>query len=75
MLAQIEAHVFHVLESEANAGSESILSGEEVEFAREFAENMDSHFTSLALQHMPANFQKLDRKKTGQSVGCTVHGA
>lgn len=59
----------HILECEAalSSGSESRLSAEELEYAKEFADNMDTHFTSLVLQHMPANFQKMDRKKAGMS--------
>lgn len=56
----------HVLEANSES-SESRLSPEEAEYAREYAESMDSHFTSLLLQHMPANFQSTDRKKTGET--------
>ena len=30
-----------------------------------YADNMDSHFQSLVLRHMPSNLQKLDRTKAG----------
>ncbi|XP_064382826.1 DNA replication complex GINS protein SLD5-like [Halichondria panicea] len=64
-LQKIEKHVVHILECEAalGSGSESRLSGEELEYAKEFVDNMDTHLNSLVLQHMPANFQKMDRKK------------
>ncbi len=71
MYLQIEKHVVHILECEAalGSGSESRLSGEELEYAKEFVDNMDTHLNSLVLQHMPANFQKMDRKKAGLCLG------
>ena len=64
---QIEKHVVHVLEGEASRapGSDSRLSAEELEYAKEYADNMDSHLTALVLKNMPSNFQRLDRKKAG----------
>ena len=57
----------HVLEQEASRepGSPSRLSPEELVYAKEFADNMDTHLHSLALRHMPSNLQKMDRKKAG----------
>ena len=64
---QIEKHVVHVLEQEASRSQStpSRLSSEELAYAKEYADNMDSHLNSLVLRHMPANFKKVDRKKAG----------
>lgn len=64
-IQKIEKHVVHVLEQEASRSqsSPSRLSSEELAYAKEYADNMDSHLNSLVLRHMPANFKKVDRKK------------
>lgn len=64
-LQKIEKYVVHILEEEAarGVGGESRLSSEELENAKEYADNMDSLMTSLVLQHMPPNLKKIDRKK------------
>ena len=60
-LKKIEANVIHVLEQEGNGAGK--LSAEELVFAKTFADNLQKHFNTLALQHMPENMQKLDEKK------------
>ena len=57
----------HILEAEASRSSStpSRLSPEEMAYAKEYADNMDSHMNSLVLRHMPSNFKKVDRKKAG----------
>lgn len=64
-LQKIEKHVVHVLEQEAarEENEPSHLSQEELQYAKEYADNMEGLFKSLALQHMPANMQTIDRKK------------
>lgn len=64
-LEKIEKHVVHVLEQEAAREEDepSRLSPEELQYAKAYADNMESLFKSLALQHMPANMQNIDRKK------------
>merc|ERR1719192_2048750 len=55
---KIEKHCGYFLAVEAN-GAEK-LSPEELQYAREYKENVDSHLKSVALQHMPQNLQTLD---------------
>lgn len=64
-LEKIEKHVVHVLEQEAarEENEPSCLSPEELQYAKEYADNMEGLLKSLALQHMPANMQNIDRKK------------
>ena len=60
--------MFHILEQEAVAREShtpSRLSPDELAYAKEYADNMDSHLNTLVLRHMPSNFKKMDRKKTG----------
>lgn len=64
-IEKIEKHVVHVLEQEAarDETESSRLSPEELQYAKEYADGMEGLFKSLALQHMPANMQNIDRKK------------
>ena len=57
----------HILEWEASRSpsTPSRLSLNELAYAKEYADSMDSHLTSLVLRHMPSNFKKVDRKKAG----------
>ena len=60
----------HILEQEVAAResrSPSRLSPDELAYAKEYADNMDSHLNTLVLRHMPSNFKKVDRKKAGLS--------
>ena len=57
----------HILEKEASReGSHPLLSPEELVYAKEYADNLDSLFNTLLLRHMPSNCQKMDRKKAGK---------
>ncbi|XP_068709634.1 DNA replication complex GINS protein SLD5-like [Montipora capricornis] len=64
-IEKIEKHVVHVLEQEAarDENESSRLSPEELQYAKDYADNMEGLMKSLALQHMPANMQNIDRKK------------
>ena len=68
--SQIEQHVVHVLEWEATQSTSSRLSPEELVYAKDFADNMDTHLHSLVLRHMPSNLQRIDRKKAGGLLLC-----
>ena len=59
----------HILEQESSRDSltPSRLSPEELVYAKEYADNMDTHLKTLVLKYMPSNFQKIDRKKAGES--------
>lgn len=64
---QIEKYVVHILETEASRDSgSSLLSPEELAYAKEYADSLDSHLNTLLLRHMPSNCQKIDRKKAGK---------
>ncbi|XP_065071901.1 DNA replication complex GINS protein SLD5-like [Rhopilema esculentum] len=67
-IEKIEEFTVHILEEEAgrSEGQPSKLSPEELRYAKEFADNMESLFSSLALRHMPANMQSIDRKKVAR---------
>ena len=45
--------------------SPSRLSPDELAYAKEYADNMDSHLNALVLKNMPSNFKKVDKKKAG----------
>ena len=62
----------HILEQEASRdpSTPSRLSPDEMVYAKEYADNMDSHLNGLVLRHMPSNFKKVDRKKAG--TACCV---
>eukprot|EP00112_Aurelia_sp_Birch-Aquarium-sp1_P009103 Seg2022.1 transcript_id=Seg2022.1/GoldUCD/mRNA.D3Y31 product="DNA replication complex GINS protein SLD5" protein_id=Seg2022.1/GoldUCD/D3Y31 len=64
-IEKIEEFTIHILEEEADRSDDqpSKLSPEELKYAKEFSDNMESLFNSLALQHMTANMQSIDRKK------------
>ena len=60
--------MFHILEQEVAAReshSPSRLSPDELVYAKEYADNMDSHWKTLVLRHLPPNFKGVDRKKAG----------
>eukprot|EP00794_Sanderia_malayensis_P005647 gene5647-6343_t len=64
-IQKIEDFTIHLLEEEAQRGVDqaSKFSPQELNYAKEFADNLETLFNSLALQHMPANMQSIDRKK------------
>lgn len=64
-IEKIEDFTIHLLEEEAEREPEqpSKLSPEEFVYAKDFADNMESLFVSLALQQMTKNMQTIDRKK------------
>ncbi|XP_066495421.1 DNA replication complex GINS protein SLD5 isoform X2 [Tiliqua scincoides] len=64
-LRKIEKYFPHILEKEKTRaeGEPSLLSPEELVFAKEYMENTEAHFRSVALRHMPPNLQKVDLLK------------
>ncbi|XP_062514068.1 DNA replication complex GINS protein SLD5-like [Corticium candelabrum] len=64
-LKKIEQYVFSLLEEEDRRSDEQPcrLSSEELTYAKEYCNNVESHMSSLVLQHMPANLQSLNREK------------
>ncbi|XP_070541185.1 DNA replication complex GINS protein SLD5-like [Ptychodera flava] len=65
-LEKIEKYVHRILDEEFNRGDDTVskLSNEEFVFAKEYAENLESHLKTVAMKHMPPNLQNLDKEKT-----------
>lgn len=62
-LKKIECFCISVLEEEATRSEEdAYLSPNELQFAKEFAQNADNHFDTI-LRHMPQIYNKLERNK------------
>lgn len=62
-LKKIECFCVSVLEEEATRSEEdTYLSPNELQFAKEFAQNADNHFDTI-LRHMPQLYNKLERNK------------
>ncbi|PBC29423.1 DNA replication complex GINS protein SLD5 [Apis cerana] len=63
-LEKIEKYTIHILSEEANRSSEECyLTVAELQFAKEFLANMETLFKTIALQHMPGNFQTFEVNK------------
>lgn len=75
-LYKIQSCVVHLLEEEAQRpkSSPSKMTPNELIFAKEYIESVESHLKSTVMQFMPPNFQALDRKKTVQrpNMDCYV---
>ncbi|XP_074640443.1 DNA replication complex GINS protein SLD5-like [Tubulanus polymorphus] len=65
-LKKIEQYTSYILDKEAERSESDIphLSPEEYAFAKEYLENIESHFKVLGLRHMPPNLQTIDSKQT-----------
>ncbi|XP_045190754.2 DNA replication complex GINS protein SLD5-like [Mercenaria mercenaria] len=67
-LQKIERYTSHILDEAEDTlkkdEDSTKLSDEELTFAREYAQNMESHLQNLALRHMPQNLQSLNSKQT-----------
>ncbi|KAL5471487.1 hypothetical protein EMCRGX_G029608 [Ephydatia muelleri] len=63
-ILKIQDHALHILEQEATRSSatSSRLSPGELAFAKEYAENVETHLHSLTLRHMPSNFQHVEKR-------------
>lgn len=60
-LEKIEKYTIHILSQEANRSSEDCyLSDAELQFAKEFLASIETLFKTVALQHMPGNFQTFE---------------
>ncbi|KZC11098.1 PREDICTED: DNA replication complex GINS protein SLD5 [Dufourea novaeangliae] len=60
-LEKIEKHAIHILSQEANRSPEECyLTTAELHFAKEFLASIETLFRTLALQHMPGNFQTFE---------------
>ncbi|XP_076382638.1 DNA replication complex GINS protein SLD5 [Megalopta genalis] len=60
-LEKIEKYTIHILSQEANRSPEECyLTPAELQFAKEFLASMETLFRTIALQHMPGNFQTFE---------------
>ncbi|XP_012172206.1 DNA replication complex GINS protein SLD5 [Bombus affinis] len=60
-LEKIEKYTIYILSQEANRSSEDCyLSVAELQFAKEFLASIETLFKTVALQHMPGNFQTFE---------------
>ncbi|CAK9824774.1 DNA replication complex GINS protein SLD5 [Anthophora retusa] len=63
-LEKIERYTIHILSQEANRSSNnSYLTAAELRFAKEFLSSTETLFRTVALQHMPGNFQTFEVNK------------
>ncbi|KAK8725336.1 hypothetical protein OTU49_010819 [Cherax quadricarinatus] len=64
-LEKIERFSHYLLEKEANMTDETMaaLSPHEVAYAKDYAANLESHFQTLVLQHVPENLRTFDSAK------------
>lgn len=63
-LEKIERYTIHILSEEANRSpDEAYLTPDELRFAKEYLANLETLFKTVALQHMPPNFQHFEINK------------
>lgn len=63
-LEKIEQYTVHILSEEANRNpEEAYLTPSELRFAKEYLANMETLFTTLALQHFPPSVQRFEVDK------------
>lgn len=60
-LEKIEQYTIYILSEEAKrSADESYLTPDELKFAKEYLAGIETLFKTVALQHMPANFQRFE---------------
>lgn len=64
-LEKIERYTIHILSEEENRNpdEEPYLTPDELRFAKEYLANLETLFKTVALQHMPSNFQQFEVNK------------
>lgn len=63
-LEKIERYTIHLLSEEANRSAEECyLTAAELQFAKEYLASVETLFRTIALQHMPGNFQNFEVNK------------
>lgn len=73
-LEKIEKYTFHILSEETNRSTEeSYLTAGELGFAKEFLTNFETLFKTVALQHMPPNFQRFEVNKFNVKPNMQTH--
>lgn len=73
-LEKIERYAIHILSEEANRGpDETYLTVGELRFAKDYLANMETLFKTVALQHMPPNFQRFEVNKFAIKPNMQAH--
>ncbi|KAG7200524.1 hypothetical protein KM043_001088 [Ampulex compressa] len=73
-LEKIERYVVHILSEEANrTPEECYLTPAELQFAKEYLSSMETLFRTVALQHMPTNFQAFEVNKLTVKPNMQAH--
>ena len=73
-LEKIELYAIHILSQEANRSpDECYLTAAELQYAKEFLSGMETLFRTIALQHMPGNFQAFEVNKVTVKPNMNAH--
>jgi len=73
-LEKIERYTVHILSEEANRSpDEAYLTPNELHFAKEYLANLETFFKTVALQHMPSNFQRFEVNKFAVKPNMQAH--
>ena len=73
-LEKIELYTIHILSQEANRSAEECyLTAAELQYAKEFLSSMETLFRTIALQHMPGNFQAFEVNKVTIKPNMNAH--
>jgi len=73
-LEKIERYTVHILSEEANRSpDEAYLTPNELRFAKEYLANLETLFKTVALQHMPPNFQRFEVNKFAVKPNMQAH--
>lgn len=73
-LEKLERYTIHILEEEANRSpEEAYLTPGESRFANEYRASLETLFRTVALQHMPANFQKFEENNFNIKPNLQAH--
>ena len=73
-LEKIELYAIHILSQEANRSPEECyLTAAELQYAKEFLSSMETLFRTIALQHMPGNFQTFEVNKVTVKPNMNAH--
>lgn len=73
-LEKIERHTIHILSEEDGRSAEATyLTPGELRFAKEHLANLETLFKTIALQHMPPNFQRFEVNKFAIKPNLQAH--
>lgn len=73
-LEKIEKYTLHILSQEANrSAAECYLTSAELQFAKEYLASIETLYRTIALQHMPGNFQAFEVNKLTVKPNTQAH--